>query len=257
MDYVIAIPTFDRYKVISKKTLKLLQKYNIPSNKIFLFVASPEQQEFYKTCVDSNLYREIIVGIFGIVNQRNFISNYFPENQYIISMDDDIEDILVLEGTPKSGNEKLVSIVDLEEFFINSCNVLITNKSYIWGIYPVKNPFFMSHKTSTELKFLIGVMYGFINRHLPNLKLSIESETKEDYEQSILFFRNDGSVIRFNNITIKTKFNAIGGLGTDRQSRNQSAADYLKNNYTEISSIFFRKDGNAQVKMKKILNFKK
>ena len=111
-----------------------------------------------------------------------------------------------------------------------------------------KESVFYEKKVSTDLKFIIGVLYGYINRKLKELEPSNQSETKEDYEQSILYYKKDGGVLRFNYITPKTKFNAEGGLGTDRFERNKNAANYLKKQYPDIISIFHRKNGMTEVK---------
>jgi hypothetical protein len=125
-------------------------------------------------------------------------------------------------------------------------------KIYIWGIYPVRNPFFMYKETTTDLRFIIGVTFGFIVRHDKDLKMSIKAETKEDYEQTILYFLKDGGVIRFNNVTVKTKFNAPGGLGTDRFERNKNAAEYLVKKYPDIVTRNDRKNGTPEVKLARL-----
>jgi len=113
----------------------------------------------------------------------------------------------------------------------------------------------MYKEVTFDLRFLIGVTFGFITRHNKRLKMSIKAETKEDYEQTILYFKMDGGVIRFNNITAKTKFNAEGGLGTDRQERNKNAAEYLKKTYPDIITVFQRKNGTHEVKLKRLNSF--
>ena len=80
----------------------------------------------------------------------------------------------------------------------------------------------MKKKSFKDLSFVIGALNGYIVRHDKSLNPSTLSEGKEDYEQSILYLK-DG-VLRFNDIAIKTKFLAKGGLGEDRLS-----ANYLKN----------------------------
>ena len=84
------------------------------------------------------------------------------------------------------------------------------------------------------------------------MKLSVLAESKEDYEQTILYHQLDGGVIRFNHIAIKTKFNAKRGLGTDRFERNKKAADYLTLQYPDIVSRKDRKDGTPEVKLKRL-----
>jgi hypothetical protein len=49
-----------------------------------------------------------------------------------------------------------------------------------------------------------------------------------------LYYKKDGGVLRFNNIGPKTKFNAPGGLGTDRYERNLKAAEYLVKTYPDL-----------------------
>jgi hypothetical protein len=246
MNYVIAIPTYNRSEVISQKTLKTLHEGNIHKNKIFLFVANQREYELYKKNVPTELYHKIVVGKKGITHQRNFIANYFPEGQYVISMDDDIECLEMLRG------EKLVKLKNINDFFIEAYKLLKKNNLYIWGIYPVRNPFFMYKETTYDLRFLIGVTFGFITRHSIKLKMNIHAETKEDYEQTILYFKMDGGVIRFNHITAKTKFNAEGGLGTDRHERNKLAAEYLYKKYPDIVTIFQRKNKMYEVKLKRL-----
>ena len=81
------------------------------------------------------------------------------------------------------------------------------------------------------------------------------SESKEDYETSILYYLKDGGVLRFNHVTFKTKFNAEGGLGTDRFEKNKNAALYLKDKYPEIVDIFNRANGTYEVKLKLMRRF--
>jgi len=246
MSYVIAIPSYNRSNTISNKTLKTLYEGNINKNKIYIFVANKKEYDLYKKNVLPELYNKIIIGKKGITHQRNVIANYFPEGQYVISMDDDIEDLEILRG------DKLVKLKNIHDFFIDSYKLLKKNNLYIWGIYPVRNPFFMYKETTYDLRFIIGLLFGFITRHNSKLKMSSKLEMKEDYEQTILYFKMDGGVIRFNNITAKTKFNSEGGLGTDRYERNKSAAEYLYKKYPDVITIFQRKNKMYEVKLKKL-----
>ena len=218
----------------------------VNKNRIYLFVANQEQYRFYEETIPKSMYKAIVIGKKGITNQRIFIANYFDEGQYVISMDDDVEEFQMLRG------DKLVKLGNVAGFFENAYKLLKTNKLYIWGIYPVRNPFFMYNEITMDLRFLIGVTFGFITRHDRRLRPSINAETKEDYEQTILYYKMDGGVLRFNNITAKTKFNAPGGLGTDRYDRNKSAAEYLFKTYPDIITVFQRKNGTHEVKLKKL-----
>jgi len=244
--FVVAIPSYNRVNELIRKTLKTLKEGNIKKSHIYIFVANKEQYNLYENEVPKSLYNKIVIGKKGIANQRIFISDYFPVNQYIISMDDDIEKVLYKKG------DKLVQIHDLNPLFKDAYKLLKKSGLYIWGIYPVTNPFFMKQEVSFGLKFIIGVMHGYINRHISKLRPSKLSETKEDFEQSILYYLHDGGVVRFNNITTKTKFNAPGGLGTDRHDRNKSAAEYLKRKYPDIITVFTRNNGTYEVRLTRL-----
>ena len=238
MEYVVAIPSYNRPNEIIKKTLKTLADGGVEKERIFIFVADEEQAEIYKPTG-----YKIIIGVIGIANQRVFISNYFPVGQYIISLDDDVEELQTLQES------KLVKLTDLHTFFTSSYETLMRENLFIWGIYPVRNAFFMKSGVMTRsLKFLLGVCYGYINRNLKELYPTAEG--KEDIEQSILYYMKDGGVIRFNHVAVKTKFNAVGGLGKDRYEMNEKASQLLKERYPDMVTIFKRKNGMCEVRLK-------
>mgnify|MGYP003646717065 CR=1 FL=1 len=144
-------------------------------------------------------------------------------------------------------------------FFKEAFEICILNKSYIWGLYPVLNPFFRINQKlfTTELKFIIGSFFGFINR--PNdldleLKLMVHGN-KEDVERSILYFKKDGVVIRFNRIGFKTKYYGKdgGGLGTlnNRLESMKQETLNINNAYPELTRIKIRKNGLYEIVFKK------
>lgn len=229
--YYIAIPSYDRAETLLKKTLNTLK--DIPSNRIYIFVANETQYKLYKEVIKGYT---IIIGKLGITNQRKFIKNYFKEGQCVVSMDDDVEEINKLNG------DKLNKIHNLDLFFKEAFKRIKRENLFIWGIYPVRNPFFMKHTITTQLKFIIGTLYGYIVRHDKDLEPICKE--KEDYELSILYYLKDGGVLRYNNITMKTKFKAKGGLGVieHRYKANKEAALYLSKKYPQFVSVFKRKD---------------
>ena len=242
--YVVAIPTYNRADVIATKTLDTLMRGGVKKSRIYIFVANRVQERAYHDAVPASMYGHIIVGKLGIAKQRAFIADYFPEGQYVVSMDDDVEDLLVMKNATT-----LRPLSNLDAFFTQAYVKLRDENLFIWGVYPVRNPFFMKKVVTTDLKFLIGVTFGYITRHLRALRPSPKSESKEDYEQSILYYLMDGGVMRYNCVTPKTKFNAAGGLGTDRFSRNQSAANYLSARYPDLMTPFYRDNGTPEVRM--------
>jgi hypothetical protein len=246
-NYIVAIPSYKRENVLATKTLKTLKDGGVPASKIQIFVANAEERDNYEKAVPKDLYDKIVVGVKGITEQRKFIIKHFPEKQYVVSIDDDVERLEKMKG------DKLAKITNVDKFFKDAHADMTKIGLYIWGIYPVRNPFFMKPNVSTGLKFIIGTMYGFINRHDKSLEPSSKIKEKEDVEQSILYYLKDGGVLRYNHTTIKTKFHSEGGLGKTegRFENNKVAAAYLAKTYPDLVSVFHRKNGMAEIRLKR------
>jgi hypothetical protein len=242
IDYIITIPTYKRYNELNKKTLSTLSRYNIPSKKIYIFVASDEEKIEYEKNISADDYNEMVVGFLGITNQRNFITNYFPDDTYIISMDDDIEKIL------KLGKD----IDSFEELIQSGYDLMKKNQCDTWGIYPVNNVFFIKNQKeyTYNFKFIIGCLYGFINNK--KYVLNNECECKEDYERSLLSYMNCGAIMRCNHVSVKSKFYAVGGLGKNRDESNIKSVEYLVTTYPLYFSRKFRKNGREEIRIRKI-----
>lgn len=247
MKYIVVIPTYKRYEILKHRTLNTLMEHNINPKSIYIFVANEKEKEEYKKTLDKKTYHKIIVGVKGLKNQREFISQSFPENTNIISFDDDIESIDLSLNTLPFDN--------LHEFFIYAFQLLRKKKLYIWGLYPVYNPFFRKDQTeiSYELKYIVGAIYGFINRHSNDLTIHVEN--KEDVERTILYYIKDGGVIRFNRIGFVTKYyGKVGGMGTfeDRLKPMETASKWLLKKYPDYGKIKVRKNGMTEFVLHKL-----
>jgi hypothetical protein len=253
IEYIFAIPTYQRYTELNTKTLSLLKRYSISSKKIYIFVADEEEQKKYEEQTPREDYNEIVVGALGITNQRNFITSYFSNDKYIISIDDDIEKILYLE-TELSAERK--DINNLEELIKTNYDLMKENNCDTWGIYPVNNAFFMKNQKqyTYDFRFIIGCFYGFINNK--KYVLSTDCKVKEDYERSVLSYMNCGNIMRCNHISLKTKFFALGGVGKNRTEKNIKAVEYLVKEYPLYFARKFRKDGRHELRIIKQNNLK-
>jgi hypothetical protein len=78
-NYIIAIPSYNRAELLNKKTLFVLNKYQIPKEKIYIFVANNDEKEIYTKILNPTLYGHLIIGEKGLKNQRNFIVSYFTK----------------------------------------------------------------------------------------------------------------------------------------------------------------------------------
>jgi len=271
-DYIIAIPSYKRSDIIQSHTLAILNKHNIKSSHITIFVANQEESDIYKKAIPQSLYNNIVVGVLGLKNQRNFISDYYPEDTHIVEMDDDIKKIMQLVIKKESGSTKGISrnskktktktktntnktvkpIDDLDAFIRRAFEICIKSNIFLWGVYPLINPHFMTYKVTTDLRFIVGPMWGMINRHRLDLKLTVDE--KENSERTLQFWVADGAVLRFNNVGIETKYYTNqGGMQAEGKNRKIEALKsvyHLHKLYPTLTKVSLtKKSGMPEIKM--------
>lgn len=197
---------------------------------ITIFVVE-EEYELYKSVLPDYA---LVIGVHGLVPQREFMENYFEEGTHLIFLDDDITHI---------------DVPNLLEFFHHAFEECKKRKAFLWSVYPTYNPYFRNTKQEcTEyLSLCIGAFYGIISRRDPELKVKVSLEgNKEDVERSILYFKKDGKVLRFNKVGFQTKYyGKVGGLGTlkERLPTIISNTDKLCEVYPEYGKRKIRKNG--------------
>jgi hypothetical protein len=267
--YVIAIPSYNRSDTIQTKTLAVLQQHNIEPSLIHIFVANKEQYDIYKEAIPQHLYSTIVIGLLGLKNQRNYINDYYPEGTHIVELDDDISSIVQLIVKDKSRGSKsrkstkpvkpikfIKPIINLDAFIQHAFKICTENDSFIWGVYPIANAHFMTPTVTKDLRFIVGPMWGVINRHIKALKLTVDE--KENTERTLQHWTIDGIVVRFNNVSIVTRYyKNKGGMqneGKDRKIEAMRSAEYLHKKYPELTKIFLgKKSGVPEVKLLKDL----
>ena len=225
----IAIPTYDRYD--NFKTLDFLKRNDVSVDTIDIFVANEEQKEKYINSIGENY--NFIIGVIGLVEQRNFITDYYDEGQIIISMDDDIEDLIEKDDKP------------FLEWVDDCINFMNENSVGIVGINPSVNPFFYEQRKNGN-PFKIGYysVVGCFQILRNHKELKLNHIAIEDWERSILYFLKYGNTGRYNNVLIKTKyFSKKGGLSTQRNKDNYNNSlncllykypNLLKYNYKKL-----------------------
>jgi len=221
MEYVIAIPSYDRANALKTHTLKVLEEGLIPKNKIYIFVANDDEHEIYTSVIGEEY--KIIVGVLGLRDQRNFISNYFPYDTNIVSIDDDIQNFYI------KNNDRLDALDNLDLAFKLGFSECITSGAKMFGFYPCLNKLFMRGTITYNLRFIIGSCFGYINSGV----FTTISE-KDDFERTMMYYLRDGKVVRFNYISMKTKYYKMkGGLQSfsNRLDKQIEAVEYLTSTY--------------------------
>lgn len=245
MKYVVAIPSYRRAEILKTQTLATLIEGGVPESRIHVFVANHEEEQEYRKVLSRKV--KVVKGVLGITEQRAFIRAYFPIGTCILSVDDDVQQVLMLN------KNKLVPMPHLATFIEDAFRALKERKLGLWGVFPTPNVFYMEGQAAmtTNLKFVIGTFYGFINSK--DIKLGPIKE-KEDVETTLQYFIRDGGVLRFNWVSFKTRFkNPKGGLGglEGRFEANKEAAAYLLKKYPEYTRLKIRKNGMHEIVLKK------
>ena len=242
MMYQIAIPSYRRATICNERTLRTLQICKIDPELITVFVVEDEYQD-YLNILNPYWYGNIVIGKKGLIEQREFIADYYKVGSRIISMDDDIESI----------DLSMTGYESLDVFFTEAFHECEIHNAYIWGVYPVYNQFFRKDRIPITygLSFLIGAFYGYINREdNPRIEL-IRNGNKEDVERSLLYYERDGIVIRFNKVGFKTKYYGTdgGGLGRfdDRLDIMARASRAIHEKYPSETKIKVRKNGMTEI----------
>ena len=248
MDYILAIPSYKRHETLKKKTLRVLKEYNIPKQKIYVFVANQSEYDLYNETLDKNSYNKLVVGKPGIKEIRNFMANYFNEGQKIVYMDDDIGKVWQCKNDVEpydKKNNKVYKMVSLKKFFDQAFKLSEKTGFHNWGVYPRDNPYFMkptnkrnplNNYVSQDLKFLIGFMTGVINNREAELRTIGD---KEDYERTIKYYLKDGGVLRFNNVSCYTRcYKVAGGIQATRKIEDSNKnANILIKRYPNLVSV--------------------
>jgi len=205
-NWVVVIPSYNRVDTLKDKTLRVLQEYNIPKSKIYVFVANEEQKALYEEGVGKDV-GHIVVGIKGLPEVRNFIFDYFPKGQKIVSFDDDVRGFLEFDESKKRHEKKLSDLSGMFDRGFEECKKA---GGRFWGVYPSANGFFMKDNVTADLRFIIGSFWGCLNPG-KDVRITIGNGEKEDYQRTIQFWELDGVVVRMNCYAVQTSTYATAG----------------------------------------------
>lgn len=259
-----AIPSLSREDVVVNKSLPLLvDKYQIDQDSIYLFVVADEYERYYNTIHVKYPCIRIVIGPLGLHHMRNFVHAFFPENEELICMDDDISGLVLMTEDPRVPDKKKserypmaeITAEQFKAYLTSAFRIMREQGIYLWGIYPVKNGYFMKDlpERTFDLRFIVGCFWGCINR--PDLQVTIEE--KEDVERTLLYYIRDKKVLRFNRIApITTYYKQKGGMqarGVDRIETSKLSCQYLIEKYSAYCKLYTgKKSGIWEVKLKSI-----
>lgn len=240
MDFVIAIPSYNRAEKLKKQTLSYLSSQEIPPELITIFVANEEEKQKYLSVLDSATYKEIVVGKLGLHNQRNIIQEHYPLDTNILQMDDDIKKV------------KFISEQPLKGFVRKMFEITKKEGARLWSIYPVNNLFFCKNRTIIGKIFCVGCFFGIINKKDLNTPAV---DCVEDKWRTLTCYLKDGKTVRYDGACPDTVYNARGGLYEHRLLHRTQEVKDVVNLFQNYCILKFRRDGmTAEVHWKQIID---
>jgi hypothetical protein len=236
----IAIPSYKRADVLKAKTLTFLESEKFPKEDITIFVANQTEANIYRSVLGTEY--KIVVGVPRISRQRSFIRNYYPEDELILSLDDDIKGIKFLRNN-----------LDLKTLALLMFQICLDEDLTTWGIYPVNNLFFCKDRVLIGNFYIIGCCYGFINKKDME-DYPIDAEGKEDTWYSLKRIQLDGAVLRYDGACPNTSYYAKGGLAETRTLESErTASQKVAELFPDKTKFLEKRNGHPEVKILRLI----
>lgn len=235
--YHIVIPSYHRYDIFLKKTYAFLKRNNLLSHST-LFLQTDEDEAKY-----SEFNINIVRSPIGLHATLNFIWDYYPLDTKLWLLHDDISKIINLDNIEPDNIHDIIS---------NCFNSMILHKANLCGFYPTANTFFMSSKKelTTDCRFIHDPCCLIINKRIYSTEALMG---KCDFERTILYYKRDKIVLRYNHLAARTSYNPKkkGGVGFRNAEQEQTQALLLKTTYPEyIQRIITHKNGGTSAVLK-------
>lgn len=246
-NWIIAIPSYKRAETLKEKTLATLNHYKINPALIHVFVANKEEYNTYKATLDPKTYGHLHIAIPGMAAVRNYITRFFPKGKAIFNMDDDIRGFL--EWSPKARRHER-PLQDLKAAISTGFATLRKEGLRLFGFYPVSNGFFMKDGYTTDLRYIIGSVWGILN---PGPVLTVTIDDKEDYLRSVMMYLLDGGVVRFSCIAPQSAYyKEEGGMQEERtMSRIDGSARAMVAAFPDLVTLnLSKKSGMPEVRLR-------
>jgi len=182
----------------------------------------------------------------GVQNIRNAILEHNNPGDKLVFMDDDVNNLLRLSVDGK----KIIPLNQQEtiKFMEHAFSFCENAGANMWGVYPIKNAFYMSNRISPN-NFIIGQVMGIV---ISEIRIDSELDLKEDYDLTIQHILRDKKVARFNNICINAKQRTNpGGCVTYRTKEKMLAASSrLIELYPKYVKLNPKREGEVLLKFK-------
>lgn len=227
-----------------KTYAKVIQEYGFPTKDVYVFVSLDEDVALYRAA-----YPEINVvkAPEGVAAVDNFITDYFPDRQKLVYMNDDVTGLLHL----RDGKLHHIGKSDLTELLHTMFAKMWRNRITYGGFYPVANTMFMAGKKVTYDFCLIMDPFSLV---INNKKIRITIADKSDFEKSIQHFHHQGALMRYNHMALRVEYyGSQGGFqGRDAKTEKETALRMQAKYPQHVAGVRTKKDGKTSLRFKPI-----
>lgn len=238
MKYSVAIASLGRADKIATK--KLFED----KGKITVFVDDEKEKEEYEKFNPE--LKIVSCGSKGIAKCRNFIFDYYPQEEKILMMCDDVTGIYHKYGEHSWRHWKM-SNEEIDEFIQYGFLLCEGYKTKMWGISPTSGGGINLKNKICFAKFIIGTFCGIINN---NIKCDERLPLKEDYDLTAKYIKEFGKIVAIDNVhPCARHYTNKGGAVSYRSSDKETIAinilkelhgDWVKDNPKRANEILFR-----------------
>ena len=238
MDYILVVPSHRRPATFYKKTYNFLQKSGAIKPVIWV-----NDEKDLKDYSELNLELEIIIGGSSISEKRNMIQAHYAEGTKIVMIDDDIKNVVVYDDEEPKGKRNVTNFNELVKCGFDNCEKFSTT---MWGVYPVDNPLFLKPSIRTNLCYIVGALFGIINRK--HDKWLVKYNYAEDFERSMRYYYEENRLLRLEFIGLSTNYyKEKGGLQTTRTEEKNFESKYKLVQEFPVYLKMIEKRGRAEI----------
>ena len=224
----IVIPSYNRPDILKQKTLKFLLEENYAPEDIYIFLKNDEQHVLYQQHIDEAVHF-VVCNTNNLREKRQFICDYFPEGELILSVDDDIKRL------------KMIKHTSLRDFVPYMFRKMSEYNCKIWGVYPVNNLFFCKDRLRVGKQLVLFGFYGFVNTK----DFCFPDVIKEDIWYSCYRSQKDGQILRYDGACMDTTLYTKGGLKEYRTLElEEKTCEAICNEFPSLVYYTVKKDGH-------------
>lgn len=254
MDYVVAIPSYQRANILNVATLPTLVKHGVDLERVTVWTATDDERKTY----ERDLAHKVRVQTArpGLLAARQLYHQAYPPGTRILNLDDDIYNLLQKDGDSLRQPDWTVDQIVAEAFTLAE-----KTGSRIWGLNPVSNGWFMRDHVTVGLRYICGIFFGSYagDTEIASNRVVDASGSGEDFELSIKSFIRHGATIRLEFLTPVTKYFAQGGIhaelaghGIERADDHLRQLHALQAAYPDHCTVYTKAGGVANLRLKRV-----